>query len=270
MSTKVAKIFQDFFFERFPWRGRKQLQNLLNISRQSDEIFPLDFRKKKQIVNFAEKKFFSESFLWKRESSFDKDAEIFIRKPREIFGQCPKKIGRITFQKKFSQSFSLELQISFLITPPSFSLTRFWKKIQFLSKNNGKVFVSEDIFFPKVFLWTRRMQFQQTRQKTRQGPKISAQCLKMIKNFICFPKQFFFKKCFDRYGESSFDTPAKLFLLNYRNWSEKSRQKCKNFSNFFSAKCSYGELKSSLKAPLTSFSTFGRNFSARFSKINIL
>ena len=30
---------------------------------------------------------------------------------------------------------------------------------------NGKVFVSEDIFLPKVFLWTRRMQFQQTLQK---------------------------------------------------------------------------------------------------------
>ena len=197
--------------------------------------------------------FFSESFLWKRESSFDKDAEIFIRKPRETFGQCPKKIGRITFQKKLSQSFSLDLQISFLITPPSFFLTRFWKKIQFLSKNNGKIFVSGDIFFPKVFLWTRRMQFQQTRQKTRQGPKISAQCLKMIKNFICFPKQFFFKKCFDRYGESSFDRPAKLFLLNYRNWSEKSRQKCKNFSNFFFCKMFLWRIRKQLESPADFF-----------------
>ena len=148
--------------------------------------------------------------------------------------------------------------------------TKFRKKIRFLSKKIGKEYILKNIFFPKVFLWTRRMQFQQTRQKIDKRPKTSAQCLKMIKNFICFPKQFFFKKRFYRYVEWSFDRPAKLFLLNYQNWSEKSRQKCKNFSNFFSAKCSYGELESSLKAPLTSFSTAGRNFSARFSKIIIL
>ena len=174
------------------------------------------------------------------------------------------------FWKKLSQSFSLDLQISFLITPPKLFRQSSEKKIRFLFKKIGKMYVLKNIFFPKFFLWTRRMQFQQTRQKKDKRPKTSAQCLKMIKNFICFPKQFFFKTRFYRYVEWSFDRPAKLFLLNYQNWSEKSLQKCKNFSNFFSAKCSYGELESSLKAPLTSFSTTGRNFSARFSKINIL
>ena len=159
-----------------------------------------------------------------------------------------------------SQSFSLDLQISFLITPPNFFLTRFWKKHQFLSMKNGKVFVSEDIFLPKVFLWTRRMQFQQTLQKNRQGPKTSAQCLKMIKNFICFPKQFFFKKCFYRYGECSFDRLAKFFLLNYRNWSEKSRQKCKNFSKFFFCKMFLWRIRKQLESPADFFLDNQPNF----------
>ena len=132
--------------------------------------------------------------------------------------------------------------------PAEFFPTRFRIKIRFLYKINAKVYVLKNIFFPKVFLWTRRMQFQQTRQKNRQGPKTSAQCLKMIKNFICFPKQFFFKKYFYRHGEYSFDRPANFFPFKYRNWSEKSRQKSKTFSKHFSAICSYGELESSLKA----------------------
>ena len=92
----MQKFFKTFFFEMFPWRGRKQLQNLLKFSGQSVEVFPLDFQKK-QFVIFAEKKNFSEILLWKRESSFVKDAEIILRKTRKFFGQCPKNIGRITF-----------------------------------------------------------------------------------------------------------------------------------------------------------------------------
>ena len=60
------------------------------------------------------------------------------------------------------------------------------------------------------------------------------------------------KKRFHRYGECSFDRPAKLFLHNYRNWSEKSPQKIqKLFKIFFSSKCSNGEVESSLKSTLT-------------------
>ena len=156
------------------------------------------------------------------------------------------------WKKNCPKSFSLDLQISFLITPPNLFRQSSEKKSVFCPKKVGKMYVLKNIFPPKIFLWTRRMQFQQIRQKKDKRPRTSAQCLKMTKNFICFPKQFIFKKRFYRYVESSFDRPAKLFLLNYQNWSEKSRQKWNYFSNFFSAKYSYGELESSLKAPLTS------------------
>ena len=95
--------------------------------------------------------------------------------------------------------------------------------------------------------------------------KTSAQCLKRIKNFLCFPKQFFFKKRFYRYGQCSFDRPAKLFLLNYRNLSEKSQQKMqKLFKNFFFKLIQWGVRKQlqSLADPLP---TVRPKFSARFS-----
>ena len=126
---------------------------------------------------------------------------------------------------------------NFNFDKPAEILRTSFRKKPFIVQKQWKSVCFENYFFPKVFLWKRRMQFQQTRQKNRQGPKTSAQCLKMIENFICFPKQFFFKKCFYRYGECSFDRPAKFFLLNYRNCSEKSRQKMqKLFKNFFCKK----------------------------------
>ena len=107
-------------------------------------------------------------------------------------------------EKDWKNKFSKKKVAKFFFGPANFIFDnpaelfpdKVLKKNQFLSMKNGKVFVSEDIFLPKVFLWTRRMQFQQTLQKNRQGPKTSAQCLKKIKNFICFPKQFFFQKVF--------------------------------------------------------------------------
>ena len=95
--------------------------------------------------------------------------------------------------------------------------------------------------------------FNKPAKKVDKRPKTSAQCPENDKNLLCFPKLFFFKKRFDRHWECSFDRPAKLYLLTYWNWSEKVHKKCKNFSNFFSSKCSNGEVESSLKAPLTFF-----------------
>ena len=121
--------------------------------------------------------------------------------------------------------------------------------------------------FSKVFLWTRRMQFQQTRQKSRHEAKNFCSVSENDKNIHLFSKTVFFRKRFYRYGECSFDRWAKLFLLNYRKWSiKKIHKRCKKFSKIFSAKNSHGELESSFKAPLTSFSTASRIISARYSE----
>ena len=71
----------------------------------------------------------------------------------------------------------------------------------------------------------------------------------MIKNFICSQTQFFFKKCFYRYGECSFDRPAKFYCSITRNDPKKVNERCKFSWKIFSSKCSYGEVESSLKAP---------------------
>ena len=76
MSTKDAKIFQDIFpFERFPWRDRKQLQNLVKISRQSDENFPLDFQETTNCKLCRGKNFSSKV-------SFEREKPVLTKTPR--------------------------------------------------------------------------------------------------------------------------------------------------------------------------------------------
>ena len=154
-----------------------------------------------------------ESFLWKKKPVLN---ETFPYKIPKIFCSSSEKDWKNNLSKNFClKSFSLDSQISFLITQLKFFPTRFPKKFRLLSKKIGKRYVLKTIFLSKLFPWTRKMQFQPTRQKTDVRPKTSAQCLKMMKNFICFPKQFFLNNSFYRYGECSFERPAKLFPLNY-------------------------------------------------------
>ena len=75
MSTKDAKFFQDIFFGRFPWRGRKQLQNLLKFFRQSDEIFPLGFQKITNCKLCREKNFSTKV-------SFGRENPVLTKTPR--------------------------------------------------------------------------------------------------------------------------------------------------------------------------------------------
>ena len=116
------------------------------------------------------------------------------------------------------KSFSSDLQISILINPPKF-YGQVFEKNRLLSKNNGKVYVLKTISALKCSYGNVECSFNKPAKKIDKRPKTSAQCLKMIINFICFPKQFFFEKCFYSYGECSFDRPAKFFLLNDRNCS---------------------------------------------------
>ena len=75
----------------------------------------------------------------------------------------------------------------------------------------------------------------------------------MIKIFICFPKQFFFKKCFYRYGECSFDRPPKFYCSITRNDRKKVNKRCNFFWKTIFSKCFHMEVENSLKAPLTFF-----------------
>ena len=86
-----------------------------------------------------------------------------------------------------------------------------------------------------------------------------------MKNFICFPKEFF-SKWFYRYEECSFDRPAKLFLLNYRKWSEKkSTKNAKTFQKICFKKLPRRSRKQ-LESHVDLFRTASRNNSARNSR----
>ena len=124
-------------------------------------------------------------------------------------------------------------------------------KILLLSKNNGKVYILKIISSLKCSNGHVECSFNKPAKKVDMMPKTSAQCLKMIKIFLVFENSFFFKKRFDRHGECSFERPAKLLLLKYQKWSEKSQQKMQKLFENFSCKTFHGEVESNLKAPLT-------------------
>ena len=139
------------------------------------------------------KKLFSESFLWKRESSFDKEAEIFLRKPRETFGQCPKKIGRITFEKNCTKSFSLDLQISFLITEPNLFRQSSEKKSVFCPKKLEKSIFWKTFFSLKCSYGHVECSFNKP-AKNRQEAENICSVSENDKKFHLFSKTVFFSK----------------------------------------------------------------------------
>ena len=42
---KMQKLFKNFFFKKFPWRGRKQLESPADFFSTASQIFPLDTQK---------------------------------------------------------------------------------------------------------------------------------------------------------------------------------------------------------------------------------
>ena len=88
----------------------------------------------------------------------------------------------------------------------------------------------------------------------------------MIKNFICFPKDFLNKISIDTENAVLKDRP------NFPRWitandPKKVHKKCKNFSKLFSSKCSFGEVESSFKAPLIFFQQPAELFPLDFQKL---
>ena len=250
----------------FQWRGRKQLESPADFYRQLAEHFLLDFPTKVTNSIFCREKIFPlESFSRKWESSFDKGAEIFLTKRRDTFVQGSKKIRRTTLVK-MSQKVSFGPANFFFWQPRRNFSDKASIKILLLSKKNGKVYVLEIISSLKCSYGHVECSFNKPAKKVDMMPKTSAQCLKMIKNFLCFPKQFFFKKLTIDTENAVLNSRPNFYRSNARNDPKKVNKRCKNFSKFFSSNCSHGEVESSLKAPLTFFSTATWTFSARYSK----
>ena len=85
-------------------------------------------------------------------------------------------------------------------------------------------------------------------EKIDKKPKLSCSLSKIDENFHLFSKTVFSSKWFYRYDECSFDRPAKLFLLNYRKWSEKrSTKTAKTFQKYFLQKDPKETLKATWK-----------------------
>ena len=138
------------------------------------------------------------------------------------------------------------------------------KKISVCPKKKKKL--EKKLFFVKNLLWTRRLQFQHPRRKTRhEAENFLLNVWKWWKVSFVFQKSFF-SKCFNRYDECSFDRQAKLFLLNYRNWSEKkSTKNAKTFQKICFKKLPRRSRKQ-LESHVDLFRTASQKCSARCSK----
>ena len=217
----------------FQWRGRKQLESPADFYRQLAEHFLLDFPTKVTNSIFCrEKSLPLESFSWKWESSFDKGAEIFLTKPRDTLVQGPKKIRRTTLIK-MSQKVSFGPANFYFWQPRRNFSDKASIKILLLSKNNGKVYILKIISSLKCSYGHVECSFNKPAKKVDMMPKTSAQCLKMIKNFLCFPKQFFFKK-FSIDTENAVWKARQTFTAQMPEMiRKKSTKDAKTFQSFF-------------------------------------
>ena len=153
----MRKLFKFIFFKLFPWRGRKQLESPADFFFDSQPNILRAVFKKLTIYKFSET-FLPEIFLWKWESSSDEDAEIFLIKSRKLFAQGPKKIRRLTFQKKLSHTFFFGLATFVFDNPAETFPTIFRKNSVYCPKIVKNCMFWKTIFFSKVFLRTRKMQ----------------------------------------------------------------------------------------------------------------
>ena len=132
-------------------------------------------------------------------------------------------------QKKLTRKFPLKLRIQFWQLR-YFFLQELVKKIAQCPKMKKKLEIK--LFFVKMLFWTRRMQLQRLRRKTRKEAEKFLLNVWNDEKFQLFSKTVFFSKWFHRYEECSFDRPAKIVLLNYRKWlKKKSTRNAKTFQN---------------------------------------
>ena len=142
---------------------------------------------------------------------------------------------------------------------------RFRKKIVCCPKKLEKCIFWKTFFSLKCSYGHVKCRFNKPAKKIDKRPKTSAQCLKMLKKFICFTKQFFFSKNVSIDTENAVSTGRPNFYCSItRNDPKKVNKMQKIFKVFFFELFPWGSRKQ-LESPADFFSTVSRNFSVRFS-----
>ena len=235
------------------------------------KLFLLNYRKWSEKRSTKTAKTFQKYFLQK----VPKETLKAAWKPRELFSDSqPKnfhsKFKKITIcrlcKRLASESVHWNWESSFDNSATFFA--RIGQKNRSVSKNEKKIEIK--LFYVKMLLWTRTMQFQYPRRKTRlEAENFLLNFWKWWKISFVFQKSFF-SKWFYRYDECGFDRPGKIFLLNYRKWSEKrSTKTAKTFQKYFLQKVPKETLKAAWK-PRERFSdSQPKDFYSKFKKITI-
>ena len=219
----MPKLFQNIFFKKFPWRGRKQLESRAGFFRTASRKFSTRYSKTEQCVSFA---------------------------------------------KNFHPKVSNETENPVLTTPLLF-LRELIKKS--LSVQKWKKKSERKLFFVKMFFSdTSNAVLTCPSKNSTRSWKHPAHFLKIMKNFICFPNQFFLQNEFIDTKNAVLTGRRTLPAQLSEMIRKKIHRRCKNFSKKFSSNCSHGEVKSSLKAPLTFSGQPAENFPLEVQEKNNL
>ena len=225
-------------------------------------------RKNPQKMQKLFKIFFLKMFLWRSRKQFESPAEFFSAASRTFSARYSKKTTICNLGKKLSpESFHWNWESIFDNSATFFS--RIGQKYCSVSKNERNSEIK--LFFVEMLRWTRRMQFQHPHGKTwQEAENFLLTVSKLMKTFIYFPKLFFLQNDF---------TDTKIAVLTGRpnfscsitgNDPKKSPQKMQKLFKIFPPNCSYGEVESSLKAPLTFFGQPQESVLLDIQKNNIL
>ena len=215
----MPKLFQNIFFKKFPWRGRKQLESRAGFFRTASRKFSTRYSKTEQCVSFA---------------------------------------------KNFHPKVSNETENPVLTTPLLF-LRELIKKS--LSVQKWKKKSERKLFFVKMFFSdTSNAVLTCPSKNSTRSWKLPAHFLKIMKNFICFPNQFFLQNEFIDTKNAVLTgrrtLPAQLPEMIQKKGPQKMP---KLFKNIFFKKFPWRGRKQ-LESPADFFRTANRKFSARYSK----
>ena len=172
----------------------------------------------KKCKNFS-KVFFSKCSYGEVESSL-KAPLIFLHSRPKFFRSLFKK-KFLGFARDFHPKVSLETENPILAPPPIFFRESVKKSV--VSKNE-KIW-KQNCSPLKSHFGHVKCSSKIPVEKLAEKPKTSCSLSKIDESFHLFSKTVFSSKWVNRYKECSFDRPAKLFLLNYRIWSEKKSTK---------------------------------------------
>ena len=155
----------------------------------SQSITGNDLKKGPQKMQKFFKVIYFKMFFWRGRKQLE-SPDDFFRQAAEIFPLDIQKILICKFSKGFSpESFYWNWESSFDNSATFFS--RNAQKIYTVSKKEKNLETKP--FSIKCYLGHVECSSNSPSKNSKRGRKFPAQCLKMMKKFNCFPKQFFFK-----------------------------------------------------------------------------